>query len=68
MDIDEGRALLAELLAFSTQPQFITAHRWRRGDLVIWDNPSLLHRGATFDRAREKRVLHRTVIRGGPTA
>ncbi|MBT5107756.1 MAG: TauD/TfdA family dioxygenase [Rhodospirillaceae bacterium] len=67
MLIEEGRALLDELLTYATQDQFVVAHKWRKDDLVIWDNPSLLHRGATYDETKEKRVLHRTVVRGGPT-
>ncbi len=64
MPEEDGRALLFELLDFATQPRFVAAHRWRVGDLVMWDNASLLHRGADFDRQAERRVLHRTVIRG----
>jgi alpha-ketoglutarate-dependent 2,4-dichlorophenoxyacetate dioxygenase len=61
----EGRALLAALLAHTTQPQFVYAHRWQTGDLVIWDNRCLLHRAvANFDMTRHRRILHRTVIRG----
>ena len=41
---EEGRALLDRLLAWTTQPQFVVRHHWRRGDLVVWDNTGLLHR------------------------
>ncbi|MSO77542.1 MAG: TauD/TfdA family dioxygenase [Alphaproteobacteria bacterium] len=65
MDRTEGRALLAELLAHASQPQFIYTHQWREGDLVMWDNRCLLHRAvANYEMAKHKRVLHRTVIRG----
>ena len=61
----EGRALLAELLEHATQPEFVYAHRWRPGDLVIWDNRCLLHRAvANYAMAKERRILHRTVVRG----
>ena len=61
----EGRALLAELLAHATQPDFIYTHRWQPGDLVIWDNRCLLHRAvANYAMATHRRVLHRTVVRG----
>ena len=61
----EGQALLAELLAHATQPDFVYAHRWRPGDLVIWDNRCLLHRAiANYAMATHRRVLHRTVVRG----
>ena len=41
------------------------AHEWRSGDLVMWDNRSLMHRAtANYDMDAHRRVLHRTVIRG----
>jgi alpha-ketoglutarate-dependent taurine dioxygenase len=61
----EGRALLDELLAHTTRPQFIYVHRWRKGDLVIWDNRCLLHRAvANYEMHKYRRVLHRSVVRG----
>ena len=61
----EGAALLAELLAHATQPQFIYTHRWRLGDLVMWDNRCLLHRAvANYEVARHRRIMHRSVVRG----
>lgn len=67
--VEEGRALLTELLAFCAQPQFVYRHRWREGDLVVYDNRCLLHRGTPYDIARYKRVLQRTTVSDeGPTA
>jgi alpha-ketoglutarate-dependent taurine dioxygenase len=61
----EGRTLLDELLAHTTKPQFVYAHRWRIGDLVMWDNRCLLHRAvANYKMCRYRRVLHRSVVRG----
>jgi taurine dioxygenase len=61
----EGRTLLAELLAHATQPCFVYTHRWRLGDLVMWDNRCLLHRAVNnFDGGRYARVMHRSVVRG----
>ena len=39
-----GKELLAELLEWATQPQFVYSHRWRVGDLLIYDNRGSLHR------------------------
>ena len=62
---DAGAALLDELLAHTTQPRFTHAHRWRRGDLVMWDNRCLLHRAvANFEMNRYRRIMHRNVTRG----
>jgi alpha-ketoglutarate-dependent taurine dioxygenase len=63
--VAEGCALLDELLAHATQAQFVYTHRWRMGDLIMWDNRCLLHRAvANFDINRHRRILHRTVVRG----
>ena len=67
--VDEGRALLKELTEFATQPQFCYSHRWREGDLVIWDNRCLLHRATAYDGVRHKRLMQRTTVAGdAPTA
>ena len=61
----EGHAALNRLLRRATREDFIYTHRWRRGDLVLWDNRCLLHRAvANYDMERERRVLHRTVVKG----
>jgi alpha-ketoglutarate-dependent taurine dioxygenase len=61
----EGRAQLAALEAHATQQRFVYRHKWRPGDLLMWDNRCLLHRAdANFDAARFARVLHRTCLRG----
>jgi taurine dioxygenase len=62
---EEGWALLDELLEHTTKPQFVYTHRWRTGDLVLWDNRCLLHRAvANYEMGRYRRVLHRSVVRG----
>lgn len=55
----EGRMLLLELLEHATQREFVYKHRWQVGDLVIWDNRAVLHRGRRFDMA-QRRELRRT--------
>ena len=64
LPMDEGRALLAELLAHVTRPEFCYRHEWTEGDLVIWDNRCVLHRATPFDAARDKRLMQRTTIAG----
>ena len=61
--LDEGRALLERLLQWSTQPQFVLRHHWRRGDLVIWDNTGMLHRALPFEPT-SRRLMHRTTLAG----
>ena len=65
MSETESEMLLSELLEHATQPQFVYTHRWRDGDLVMWDNRCLLHRAlANYEMTKHRRVLHRTVVTG----
>jgi taurine dioxygenase len=62
---DESKALLAELTAHIGDPRFLYTHRWRVGDVVMWDNRCLHHRALdTYDMAAHPRVLNRTVVVG----
>ncbi|MEE3373408.1 MAG: TauD/TfdA family dioxygenase [Planctomycetota bacterium] len=62
--LPEGRALLAELLAWVTRPEFVYRHQWQINDLLVYDNRCCLHRGRDWDRATYKRILHRTTLAG----
>jgi alpha-ketoglutarate-dependent 2,4-dichlorophenoxyacetate dioxygenase len=55
----EAKALVDELVAHATQPQFVYTHRWRVGDLVMWDNRCTMHRGTEFEDTRWRRDMHR---------
>jgi taurine dioxygenase len=63
----ESAALLDELLEHATQQRFVYTHRWRLGDLVMWDNRCLLHRVVLDDAMRHyPRILYRSVVKGVP--
>ena len=62
MDDDQGQALLTELLEFASEERFIYSHKWQQGDMLIWDNRCMLHRGTEFDYARYKRDLRRANV------
>ena len=66
LPVEDGRALLRELLEHVTQPQFVYRHQWAQGDLVIWDNRCVLHRGTPYDTRRHARLLQRTTVSGDP--
>lgn len=63
MDASESDALLSELFAHSTKPEFVYAHKWRPRDLLCWDNRSVMHHATLYDAAHT-RHMHRTTIRG----
>ena len=58
----EGRALIDQLIAHTTQRQFVYTHRWRQHDLVLWDNRCTMHRGTDYDDLRWKRDLQRATV------
>lgn len=63
--LEEGEVLHRWLVDHVGRPEFCYFHRWRLGDLVMWDNRVLLHRAIEYDYARYRRVLRRTTVAGG---
>jgi alpha-ketoglutarate-dependent taurine dioxygenase len=61
MDDGESRSLLDTLFDHIEQPQFIYAHKWRVGDLILWDNRCTLHARTDFSD-KERRLLRRVVV------
>lgn len=61
-----GAALLYELMAHLTQPRFTYAHDWDAGDIVIYDNRSLVHAATWFDATQHERLMWRTTVSGNP--
>jgi taurine dioxygenase len=69
LPMDEGRARIEQLEAHATRERFVYRHRWRAGDVLMWDNRCLLHHAdPNFDAGRYERVLHRTCLRGTAAA
>ena len=66
LPLAESEALLDELWKYATLPANCYAHRWRVGDLLMWDNRSTMHRRDPFDASR-RRIMHRTQIKGRVT-
>jgi alpha-ketoglutarate-dependent 2,4-dichlorophenoxyacetate dioxygenase len=56
----EAQALLDELFHFAIQDKYIYSHKWRQGDMVIWDNRCTMHSATAFERYRYKRDCRRT--------
>ena len=63
MPYPDGRALLARLLEWAGQRQFVYTHQWQPGDLVIWNNCGTLHRVVPYARD-SGRTMHRTSLAG----
>ncbi|MEX1153130.1 TauD/TfdA dioxygenase family protein [Parvibaculum sp.] len=61
--VEESEKLLDRLWALCAKPEFSWTHKWAVGDMLIWDNRCAIHRRDGFD-GRERRVMHRTQIKG----
>ena len=66
MEDEEAFALIKELMAHATKPEFEYRHVWRPGDMVMWDNRSVMHQANADYDPSEKRLLHRLMVAGTP--
>lgn len=64
MDNPQGLDLLRDLVEFATSERFVYRHKWRAGDILVWDNRCTLHTGTRFDVTRYERLVHRTWVQG----
>ena len=63
----DSRALIDDLIQRAVEPENIYSHHWQVGDLLIWDNRCLLHRGSAYDADRYRRRMHQTRVLGVAT-
>ena len=63
LEVADSEALLDALWAHATRPEFTLCHRWKVGDLLMWNNLSVLHRRDPFD-PKTRRIMHRSQIKG----
>jgi taurine dioxygenase len=64
MPEEEAQALLADLLKHATQARYQYRHQWRPGDLIMWDNRSLLHKANGDYDMKQLRYLYRIMLQG----
>lgn len=64
MPYAEGRALIEELNALAVHPDLTYEHRWKPGELIVWDNRCLMHRATPYDAATQARVVRRCTVLG----
>ena len=66
--VPEARAFLRDLTEHATRPENVYVHRWRRFDLVMWDNRQTMHRVRRFDETQVRDMRRTTVAGDAPTA
>ena len=60
--LEKGQALMDELIAHATQPQFTYAHHWQVGDVVMWDNRCTMHRARPYEDLKYRRDMRRSTV------
>jgi taurine dioxygenase/putative 2-oxoglutarate oxygenase len=60
---ERSAPLITYLQEFSTTARFVYRHKWKPGDLLVWDNRSMMHKATPYDPT-ERRLLHRTTTMG----
>ncbi|WP_176083739.1 TauD/TfdA family dioxygenase [Martelella sp. HB161492] len=61
---EEGRALVKAMAEHVTKPEFVYSHKWRKGDLLMWDDRITLHRASMYDDKKYERHMWRIWVRG----
>jgi taurine dioxygenase len=61
---EESDELLHHLFAHMTRRDFVYTHKWEVGDLVIWDNCLTIHQGIPNYGPNQRRLMHRTIVKG----
>ncbi len=64
LEREEGHRLIDELVEHAIQPQFTYRHRWRQGDIVIWDNRCLMHKANGDYPEGARRFMQRIIVAG----
>ena len=63
----EAKLFLLDLTEFATQREFTYAHKWRKHDLVMWDNQRTMHRARPFPHTEVRDVRRTTLMGSAPT-
>lgn len=67
LPLEESEAVLDDLWAVATRPEFVYEHVWNVGDVLMWDNRCAMHRREEFD-GNQRRIMHRSQLRGSVPA
>ena len=67
LPMPEARILLRDLTEHATQSTFVYVHKWRRWDLVMWDNRQMMHRARRYDESQPRDMRRTTVAGDAPT-
>ena len=61
-EVGESLPLITFLQEFSVMQRYVYRHKWKAGDIIIWDNRSALHKATWYDGDRYERLMYRTTF------
>ena len=64
MEDKDALTLIDGLMQHATQKKYEYRHQWRHGDMVIWDNRSVMHQANPDYDMSERRFLYRLMLKG----
>ena len=60
----DSMCFINDLIEYSTSAEFVYVHKWKKNDLIMWDNRQTMHRVKDFDDTKEFRDMRRTTVLG----
>tara|TARA_Y100000588_G_C13460448_1_gene588150 strand:- start:139 stop:477 length:339 start_codon:yes stop_codon:yes gene_type:complete len=60
----DSMCFINDLIEYATKPEFVYIHKWKKNDLIIWDNRQTMHRVRHFEDTTEYRDMRRTTVLG----
>ncbi len=60
----DSMCFVDDLIEFSTKPKFVYVHKWKKNDLIMWDNRQTMHRVRAFNDTKNYRDMRRTTVLG----
>jgi alpha-ketoglutarate-dependent 2,4-dichlorophenoxyacetate dioxygenase len=63
-DLDESRVLIKDINDWIIESGHVAKHKWTTGEVVLWDNRRVLHKGTGYDELNYRRIMHRTTVAG----
>ena len=61
---EDSMCFINDLIEYATKPEFVYIHKWKKNDLIIWDNRQTMHRVRHFEDTKEYRDMRRTTVLG----
>jgi taurine dioxygenase len=62
----EAEEIIFRMASHTTAPEYVYRHRWRKHDLLVWDNRCLMHAATEYDVEKHRRLHWRTTFQGNP--